>query len=382
MYKTVRELHIGLDIALQSIDTNRKLVFKPYEKDWVLNEVMFQEILSMTNALKANRHFEDRIAYVNALQSLKAYPKTLQMFKTDTDNEVFAVLPADCLTPITSRATILPKPFKKDIGLDSTTSYKVAYSVVPLLKAATLADYKLLKIKFGDTDILFDLTNKRKFTDLKALFPIDDMNKDETRYVLIPLVLEYINRHLKGVEVYWEKFLDVYQPDCFIMVVKPDEFDTTKTSSNGTRKFDIATTKITTSVNTTSQICDFVYYDVTSIVGASTQRRKDIPNRIVSNEEVFKIDDNVFARSNGESTASVIDSGRIRLFTNDSFTVEKLRLEYYRKPVLINHKTGVTCEINDEFFLINLVNKAALKLSARIQDENYPLISRESVIIN
>lgn len=382
MYKTVKELHIGIDVALQSIDTNRKLVFKSHEKDWVLNEVMYQEILNMTNALKGNRQFEDRILYINALQSLKSKPVDLRIYKTDNDNEVFSVLPANCLTPIASQSVILPKPFKKDIVYNTEAKYDIAYSVVPFLKANNLIDYKTTLIKFGDTDVLFKADATRPFSDNKPLYPLDTFQQNDSRYMLIPLILEKVNRDGSGVELYWEKFLDIYQPDCFIAVVRPDVFDKTLTSSKGTRKFDINTTAITLAINTVSQTCKFTLYNTNVIVGADNQKRVSIPNRIVSDEEVYKISDNVFARSSKESTTSVIDNGFIRINVDETFAVESLRLKYYRKPVLINHVTGTMCEITDDFFLINLVAKTAVKLSARIQDENYPLISHESVLIN
>ena len=381
--KTTKELHIGLDIALQAIDSNRKLNIKPYEKDWVLNEVMYQEIVNISNALKRNKDFEDRMLYVNALETLKAYSIAPIPTLRSSDGRTFVVKPADCLTPIASQTVIIPKPFNKNISVTDAQNTNLAYAVVPFLKSSATSDYTNTIIKFDDNDVIFNGASSYDRTDNKTFTSFGDVKEDSGRFIAIPIILQFINRLGGGVSVYWEKFLNVYKPDSFIVALDRGLFDASKTTiSKSTRAFNIDNTAITITIGNKSQVCKFNYVDATTRTVSDTYRRKVVPNRIVSHEDIYTINDNPFAVSNRNSTTSIIENGMLRIQETQDFIAEKVILEYYRKPVMINHVTGVTCEIQDEFFIINLVNKAALRLSARISDENYQTLSHESVLIN
>ena len=73
MYNTAKELHIGIDLGLQGINSNRKGDIQSPEKDWFLNNVMIQEINRKLNP-KSNfkgEGFEDTFKRIDDLESIK-----------------------------------------------------------------------------------------------------------------------------------------------------------------------------------------------------------------------------------------------------------------------------------------------------------------------
>lgn len=382
MYYTVSELHIGIDTGLQAINSNRKLNIQPYEKDWVLNEVMMQEILNIVTPKAKSGKFEDSSTRITALETLKAmFPKMLPAFKY-SDSEVFAIKPSDCLYPIASKARVIPKPFAGNISITDTSATRMAYCVVPFIKSSDVSKYITdFTIKLADSDKLFDVAEKLEYNPTVNKYDFEGFAKDSTRFVLINSILES-TRTDRGVDIYWEKCIDLYYPNSFIVVIDTEIFPTTTTKSGIVRAFDIATTSVTIKIDSTTLVNKFKYFDKGLIVQTDlTQKVKVVPNRFVTHSDYIKLGDNVFAHSNGDSILSVFENGIIRASHDATFAIVGIQLEYYRKPVLINSRLNIGCEIVDPVFISNLVNKTVVKLSARIADPSYPVIAHESTLL-
>jgi len=382
MYYTVSELHIGIDTGLQTINSNRKLSIQPYEKDWVLNEVMMQEILNIVTPKAKSGKFEDSSTRITALESLKAiFPTMLPTFKY-SDTEVFALKPSDCLYPIASKARIIPKPFASNVKFTDNTTTRLAYCVVPFVKATNISKYVTdFTIKLADSDKLFDVTEKLEYNNAVNKYDFEAFVKDSTKFMLINSILESV-RTDKGVDIYWEKCIDLYYPNSFIVVIDTAIFPTTTSKSGIVRAFKIDTSTVTINVGDVIVTNHFKYFDKGLIVQSDlTQKVKVVPNRFVTHSDYIKLGDNTFARSNANSVLSVFENGIVRASHDDTFAVTGIQLEYYRKPVLINSRLNIGCEIIDPVFISNLVNKTVVKLSARINDPSYPVIAHESTLL-
>ena len=87
MYNTVKELHIALDQRLQQLNSNRKLVLYPEQKDARLNEAVLQFINNVvsdkTNIKKEG--FEDTQKRYDDIEEL-IRTATLPIYVNESDN--------------------------------------------------------------------------------------------------------------------------------------------------------------------------------------------------------------------------------------------------------------------------------------------------------
>ena len=265
MYNTARELHIGIDLGLQNINSNRKLDIEPAEKDWVLNAVMMQEINNRINP-KSNTKgegFEDTIKRIDDLESLKRDTSRLSPFLKSNNyifnygqegnsqkypnKAVYVHLPADCYRPIEVRVGVnyignvgtKAVPYLPINTLSTSNFLDIGYGyamvkIAPDSDAATL--YSKFKVNLGYFDGI--VTNSLPLIDLEAteayydevftptgstydVYGMDTMTNEDGRFMMIRMILDAVNYQTPqtGVSAYWERLGNIYRKDSIIFKI-------------------------------------------------------------------------------------------------------------------------------------------------------------------
>jgi len=341
MYNTVKEMHIALDMGLQQIDSNRKQSISPEHKDMALNYAVLQFIETRSNP-KTNlkrEGYEDTQKRYDDLRELKR-SKLLSSYSID--RKVFSILPVDYYKRVSIGANIY---YSKENLLIPNSKETYYYSILPFPDDEGVNEfYSNFRISKNKKD-LFNINN---FPNISSFYSAD------AKFMIINLVLE----HLKDIEVYWEKWNNVYKPNSFILVNKEE-------SANYRLSFH--------NMSETSKDHSTTYNTYPSKGGKLT------PVNLFSSEHEFDINTNPYYQKNKHLNPSAyIEDSRVVIYNGTNFVVTSVSFTYIKKPRLINLKANQTCELSVNREIIDL---ALQKLKAYIKDEGYQHIVNESQII-
>jgi len=445
MLNTAKELHIGIDLGLQAINSNRKLHIEPSEKDWVLNTVLMQEINNRINP-KSNikqEGFEDTFKRIDDLESIKVDTSEfyhLPIYKY-SDKAVSLPLPADYYRLIGSSVNVHNFGSVNDpvIAFDNYTgtngnNYCTTYGVIKL-PSSDIDDYSDFKMSFcynavglvgdsgltWDEEILFDMNEVGRYADY-INYPLAEYllhgsaslqsPYSEGKFMFIRMVLDHVNEHTSkeaGVTLYWERYANIYYKDSFIAVVdhslmsvKKPSFDPTKfnfvyltltgADPNVPDPYDTyAMTFANYNYDSNREsyipkfdknvIDDVNYYTALEKEAYDAATFDSYPVRIVKSSELNDLIKNYYGKPVFDSPLGVIRQGRVVVYHDGTFEFNRIDLEYYRRPKLINIYNNQGCEITSDSFRMELVDKTVQKLSARIQDPNYKNLLQENLIL-
>lgn len=443
MLNTAKELHIGIDIGLQSISSNRKLSIEPAEKDWVLNTVMIQEINNKINP-KSNikgEGFEETVKRIDDLESIKEDSSeilNLPIYKF-SDYASYVPLPPDYHRLIEASVNVnnhksISSPTVKLLELDSYSSvnsnkYKTLIAKIKLPSTST-DNYTNLKVMFQydvvgaigsetySEEVLFDLNEVGEYysynigTGIEEYFlhGINPMYApySESKFQVIRLIMDYINadRFYNGVSVYWERYGDIYEKDNFIFVLDvntavtnlsiDDQLTSRIIFAPGGEPFD-ADNRETVVYNFESPyayyndkyyrkfdtrfLSDSNFYTTAEKALYDAVNFSTQPVRIVKSSEFNRLNKHYYGKTNYESPLATIKKGRLVIYHDGTFEFNRINFEYYRKPRLISILNNQGCEITSDSFRMELIDKTVQKLSARIQDPNYKNILQENLIL-
>lgn len=405
MYNTAKELHIALDLAFQNINSNRKLNIKPHEKDFALNEVMFKEINARVNP-KANvkqEGFEDNYKRVDDFENLKVYIKPssyLLPFKY-SDDAVSFLLPADYFRLIDAQVLVnyYGTVGSSVINFYDNDRYYLAYIHVPHLADGS-GIYNTLKIvaNYNSTDhTILDMANARYrniFTDQGldssynySYYNFGSLQSDDSRFMIINTLLESINNH-SGFQAKWERFGEFSRKEHLIVIVDKEviEYTPTTISVDSAPGSGDPYKAIYTFALIDEELFDERFltseYTASELASYNQVLFRSKTARTVKSNELSDLQGNYFGKTNYDSPLAVIRNGSLIVYKDDTFDIKGSMLEYYRKPLLINHLINRGCEIDSDDFKIELVNKTAQLLSARASnDPNYQKIVNENIML-
>lgn len=314
MYNTVKELHIALDERLQQLNSNRKLVLYPEQKDARLNEAVMQYINNVVSSkLNVKKEgFEDTQKRYDDIEEL-IRTITLSIYINESDN-VIAPLPYDYLHLINDRSIL---SYNCD-GLSYTSQASVkAVTIIPFTADTAVAApfYNSFKININGSAI---------FTSPLTIKSV------ESRFMIINCVLETLNS--AGVyEIYWEYYLDHYEKNSFIIVKTPTVV-TTATITYGV-----------TTINGTLSTYSYTTYGIGQTFPNSVKRS----NALCSHEDVYDMLDNYYYNKNRHlKPISEIQRGFLKVFYNSTFIIKEVQIDYIKRPRLINLALNQSCELN------------------------------------
>lgn len=344
MYQTVKELHIALDQSLQAINSNRLGVIKEQEKDWLLNETQFRLIDIIIDPRKRAGYEDDQVTYDMLLPVKKDV--VLPVYNID-DTRGYAILPADYIHRDSINANVV---FNCDrLRTDSIIDITNRYVTLDLLNIS--APY-FSNFKITVNGIVFDATanNYASFNRLDALF------------MLVNTVIDFYRNN--DIEVYWERYADVYKQNTFYFIGKNGSpINTAIIEYNG---LTLASTILVKSRNT-----------------INTNNFTVLNNQPTSLESTEYIDDmlqHLFFTTVPNKPLITISDYLIMVYYTSDWFISSIKLRYIKRPTLINSVTGSMTElknISDKIIQFTVQN-----IKAKIGDTSYQAIVNENLVTN
>lgn len=376
MYNSVAELHIGLDLALQQLNSNRKQTVKPEEKDWFLNDTLLQVLNNHIdpNAMLPGRNSDSDQRVVDYLHPLKtSFKYKPPVFIDETTNISHVQLPADYYRKSRVNAEVCLNRRKVDNGYTVGDNDRLFMAVVPFESMTNVIDDYTAGclITVGDRT-LFDGTSVETVAGGQVpKYNFDNILGIESKFMVIPTILEACNDK-RWVNVYWESYNGSFYKNSFIFVVDNRAFLEDEYAPFGTNStVDIDMGSVSISKNFSALMCRSVV----------SEPSKNVQTRIVESAEFDAINNNVFFDSSFHSLASVVEGGKILVKGSKDFSVVGINLVYYRRPKLINYRTNQNCEITADDFILQLVNLTAQKINAFLNGENYNQMVKENILL-
>lgn len=339
---TIQEMHIGIDLHLQKVNSDYVDGISPEEKDWFINEghtkFIFNRINPVSNdkrqGLQTNqKRFDDLRVLITPYDSI-AYIK---------DNESnFINLPPNYLYLLNDRSEvdmICNRAFPTPITI---TEYYISFN----LDHIAIADLNKLIINRNITTIFDAQDFNLNFSD------------DAERFIIYNIILEELR---KTYTVYWEKFETINNQNSFIIKV--------------TNLFDVIQV---TSDTLTPDTVTFVTNSFTNTYRTSTSV-KQFPNRLTKTEDLYEVLRGSFTKPVKESPVSTLEENKLIVFNNSSFILTKIYISYIRKPRLVSLSLNINSELpsNVHEEIISEVSKA---IASYIETRNYNQMANEDRI--
>ena len=376
MYNSVPELHIGLDLALQQLNSNRKQVVKPEEKDWFLNETMLQVInnhIDPSPIIPGRTSDSDQrtVDYLHPLKmSLKYVPP---VFRRKADDTYRISLPADYYRKSRINACVTLKKNGVSSGYNTIRNTRLLKAVI------AFAPRENVSLQTYITDFRMLVANHPVFNAGASTYTGSGISKydfsnirtKEALFMMIPTILESINAN-NWVSAYWESYNGVAYPKSFIIVVDKEAYQNAFGAS--------ISSEVAVNITAGEHIINApLALEPGEIV--VDEISKIIPVRIVESAHYDNVMGNSFFDSSYHSIAGVIEAGQVILKPAEYFTISIIDMVYYRKPRLINYRTGQNCEITAPDFKVQLVGQTAQKINAFLNGENYNQMTKENLML-
>lgn len=350
---TVKEMHIGIDVGLQKLNTEVLDSILPETKDWVLTQEMLQFINTrMTPKTNVKQEgFQETTKRYDDLEELIT-EITLPVYKKGSDARFqFSILPFDYFHHIEDESNLSWDC--RDISAQLTEGIVNKYiSIMPFNDGSSnlYADFQVDLNTGSGIDVLLDIAN---FPSLAS-----GLNSDAERFVIIDLVLQEINQ-IDGIEVRYENYNGRYYKDTFIFITdNPNYINVVmKTDTNDLVTFNPI---------------EFVAYT------HNLSKTKEEPNRLTKAEDLKRLMKYSFGSTKADSPLSAISRGFLEVARNESFILNSIRLKYIRRPRKISLSLNQSCElhrnVHDE-----LVDKTVERLSAFVDSNNINNIVKENL---
>jgi len=188
MYNSVAELHIGIDVAVQQLNSSRKEVIKAEEKDWLLNETMLQLLnnhIDPSGIVPGRTSDSDQRA-IDYLQVLKTSCKVKPIvFKGQEPNCVNIDIPADYYRKNRISA------FVSAVGKRASNEWSVGNNTVIKTATCAFAIAPTLTIDLIVAGTIIKIDNREVFNAGK--FEFGNVKSKSAKFMLIDTIKETIN---------------------------------------------------------------------------------------------------------------------------------------------------------------------------------------------
>ena len=346
MYNTVEELHIALDQSLQNINSNRKSIIKPQEKDWLLNETQLRVIDMIMDARKAKGYEDDQLNYDMLLPVKETM--TLPIVAID-EHKGYAVLPSDYLHRDSIAANVV-------LNCDEATTsieHVGLMFIVPIPVDTASPAYAGFTVSIG-TEVIFRLSD----------YGYSGFNKADSFFTIIQLMIDVLRE--KGLDLYWEQYNETYIPRTLFIIDNGYEIPLTggcRVEYNG---YDITTGSSSDNKDVLSNL--------------EFQVLKDQPTSLVSTEDINDMLKHKFYTTVPDKPLITMSKHIVIVYYNADFFINEIKLRYIRMPRLINKQAGIMTElttISDKIVQLTVQN-----IKAKIEDKGYQAVLNENVINN
>lgn len=317
-------MHIDLDIALQKMDSNVYANLQQEEKDYALNKALLrfinQRLYSKSN--KYGKGYEDTLKRLEDLEGLKSTATITPVFSST--GKLLVQLPQDLLYIVEAEATIF-HDCGRDITYEETeTTTEVAQMLLEYsnkYENSSVTSFSEFDITVAGTSIL---TTGFKNTRSLYGFPQDLYN-----FVLD--VVSDINEGSSGYTAYWESYQGTFAKNTLFLVA----------SSLTTFVLVYKTTGGTVSTSVISAPFSYTTIDVV----ASDGEELAAPIRIADQELRSRLQKNPFRKSKFTSPLATVSGGVMTVYTDSTFTITEVELQYIRQPRKLSHSLGQDSEL-------------------------------------
>jgi len=324
---TIQELHIGLDQELRKMNTNVFGALLPEEKDWIIYQSTLKFIKTRTNPRSNSRGigFQASLKRYDDLEELIT-PGFIPVYRYDSSS-VYGILPRDYYQSIGFSANVAWDCDDLTLISSSNNAY---YAVVPFPAPASTSNiFAGFKIQLTDfNNVVTTIFNLNDYPGLS------NGVSDATLYFDIVNLIIDVNRTNQDIEIWWEKWHNVYVPNSFIIVTKSNQ-QFLNTHSSVT-----LTTNLSTSGNIGFSNTSFTRY------GNTAPNSTDSPVDIVKTEDADAINSFSFGKTKHTRPNATLFSGYIRVYHTKRFILNSVTADYIRKPRHNSIVLNRTCELN------------------------------------
>lgn len=332
----VQEMHIEINQSLQQVAGNTTRKYYSEEIDWVINKVQHRYIQSCLKPIEVdgrptNKFTVDQLK-VDALRHLitvKELPTTIGLLNT-----VEAILPCNYMYLLSDASEVL-----KLCGAELTTE-------------SVSTELRFLKLtQTTKSTPLFYITSSLTVdsTTLNVPASMDVPNNYygyETKQDIMFLRNWYLDKlRAEGIEVYWERYGNVYKQGNFIFV------DTS--SSTLTHDGVVVTQQSTKTISGTRP--------TNELTGSV------VDNRLVNSDQVSTLMSTPFYKTGPESPISELKSNILSVHCDSNLTVKRVYITYVRIPQSVSLTLGTDCEITEQFHQ-TICDLAVEYIMGRIKD--------------
>lgn len=383
----IKEMHILFDNLLQEINSNRKGQVLPSEKDLRINVATLNWIKTRISK-KSNRKgegFEESQSRYDNVKELKKQliVSTFEDISTlGTIKRVKALLPPNYMHLISSQSYLKYNCNGLTFGTlnsGASTGRKVVYftpsgvtpyaSIADTTPAVGHTHFDDMKINFNaaagvdNTSFAFLTTNS--FKNILGTFKSND-----PKFTLVMLIQEQLNQVIDTltngykVEVYWEKYYNIFRPNCLIFVEKLIPTGAGGVSMTTIEVFSKQAGGTISVVHNPTSIY-LPYYRPTGEVIEDVY-----PNRLLSTEDIPLELKDPFGKTIYFSPISELSDNELRVYYDNTFYPSQLVIDYLAIPRLVNYYMNWSSPINPAFHE-ELVKLAVKSIKADINDQTY-----------
>jgi len=317
-------MHIEINLLLQNISSNVKRDVMPEEIDWLINKSI-KEFIDGKLTIDPNEKqesFQQSGVDLTSLSSLIVLDKVMPVHLSNlypTEKTSFVQLPANFMYLLDDGASGVVRNCDATFTVATTAINRpeFVYSLkVPKTTKTSSPFYENAQLNYSSS-----ATN--------AKFPVSLPDKD-MNFVIQECLRNYlvINQSVEfsNVEVYWERYKNLYLPESLIFVASMSLQPITLT-------FDGLTTTAVLVTNGNIKVPGTY---------ASTLF---VENRLVKSNLVNRYRGSSFLKSTSKSTLVSFQNETLKVYYDDLFIVNNIRLSYIRKPQTVNLALGYNCDL-------------------------------------
>lgn len=315
----IHDMHIEVRQGTQNIASNNRRKLLKEEIDWILNKNQERFIQSRVKPrLDGSGGFE--VDQMNA-DSIRTLLKTKEITAEQYDGYCSVYLPADYMHLIRDESKT--EKLCGTVAESSSVSEQVRIFKLPVAVGNGASPVKYF------TEVIFSInTDTYIFADILTAKDIQfsGLSSSKEKYLIIDFWLDYL-RNVLSKEVYWEQYRDIYQQDCFI---SPSAQVGAAASAIVDGNMGSASLKNFTNT---------VYENVGSYKA----------NRLSNSEIIGTMQQTAFQKSSYLSPVSELEGRWLKIYTDSSFIVTKVKLVYVKKPRRMSLDLGLDCELAENF---------------------------------
>jgi hypothetical protein len=203
---------------------------------------------------------------------------------------------------------------------------------------------------------------------ISTVFSLSDygyygFNKGGSFFTIIELVIDALRE--KGIDVYWERYNNLYEPNTFFIIPVTDYLNTTIIEASY-------------GIHTISGSVDTVTKFIASSAGFKLL--SDKPTGLVSTEDINDMLNSSFFNTVPDKPIITLSKQLVIVYYTNDWFVNSIKLRYIKRPMLINSVAGQMTNLKN--ISDKIVQMTVQNIKAKIEDRGYQAVVNENLINN